>query len=130
MIKYTNVKQISVDDWDDLVTETYDRTYNFQQQDGCKERQTCRITVPVKNPQDYKRDTVPEFVNHEEMGVSFEAWLKRDPDQKLSDSQYQHDWALAMWWDRNFYPHVDMIINDLHSKGLLEAGEYEIDIDW
>lgn len=129
MIKYTNVKQISVDDWDDLVTKTYGRTYSFQQQDDCKERQSCHITVPVKNPQDYKRDTVPEFLNHEEMGVSFEAWLKRDPDQKLNDSQYQYD-GLAMWWDRNFYPHVDMIINDLHSKGLLEAGEYEIDIDW
>jgi hypothetical protein len=25
---------------------------------------------------------------------------------------------------------VSMVINDLHAKGLLEAGDYMIDIDW
>ena len=35
-----------------------------------------------------------------------------------------------MFWERNFYPHVEMVMNDLHAKGLVEAGEYVIDIDW
>jgi hypothetical protein len=35
-----------------------------------------------------------------------------------------------MFWDRNFYPNVQMVANDLHKKGLLEAGEYSIRIDW
>jgi len=35
-----------------------------------------------------------------------------------------------MWWERNFYPDVEMIANDLHKRGILEAGEYVIDIDW
>jgi hypothetical protein len=130
MIKYKNVKQIDVNDWDKLVSKTYGRTYSFQQQDGCKERQSWGIIVPVEDPEDYENDTVPEIVNHEEMGVSFEAWLKRDPEQKLSSPDDQESWSLALWWERNFYPNVDMIINDLHSKGLLEAGEYEIDINW
>lgn len=35
-----------------------------------------------------------------------------------------------MWWVRNFYPDVNMVANDLYEKGLLEAGEYLINIDW
>lgn len=130
MIKFKEIKTIDVSDWDDLVEKTYGRLYNFQQQDGCKERQHVGITVPDKYPEDYENDTVPEVVNSNKMGVSFKAWLERDPEQKLTGRDDQYDWSLGLWWDRNFYPHVSMIVNDLHSKGLLEAGEYEIDIDW
>lgn len=35
MLKYKNVRVISVQDWDDLVEKTYGRPYNLQQQDGC-----------------------------------------------------------------------------------------------
>jgi len=62
------------------------------------------------------------------MGVSFKAWLARDPKQKLEGQEY--DYELSLWWDRNFYPDVQMVANDLHAKGLLESGEYLIDIDW
>lgn len=130
MLKTRKVNVIDVDDWDELVSETYGRPYSFQQQDECKPRQHVYITVPVEHPEDYKNDTVPEVVNHPEMGVSFKAWLERDPEQKLPGKDDQDSWSLGLWWDRNFYPHVDMIINDLHSKGLLEAGDYNIDIDW
>lgn len=129
-MKIKTIKQIEVGDWDDLVTNTYRRPYSFQQQDGCKERQSVGITVPLEDPEDYKNDSLPEEVNHSKRGVSFKAWLERDPKQKLSNPKDQYDFSLELWWDRNFYPHVDMIINDLHSKGLLEAGEYEIKIDW
>jgi hypothetical protein len=84
------------------------------------------------------------------MGVSFKAWLERDPNASLNPSdkeligspyywgeteddkiKYKEDTGhINMFWERNFYPNLDMIINDLHSKGLIEAGEYEIDIDW
>ena len=64
------------------------------------------------------------------MGVSFKAWLERDPTQKLNDPNCNYDYGLVLWWDRNFYPHISMIINDLYTKGLLEAGEYQINIDW
>ena len=130
MLKTKKVNVIDVFDWDKLVEKTYGRTYSFQQQDGCKGRQRVRITVPEDHPEDYSNDTVPEIVNHSKMGVSFKAWLERDPKQKLSNKGDQEEWSLALWWERNFYPHVDMIINDLHAKGLLEEGEYEIDIDW
>ena len=130
MIKISKKSVIDVSDFNRLVIETYGKPYNFQQQDGCKERQRVFITVPEPDPEDYENNTVPETVNHSQMGVSFKAWLERDPEQKLTNKDDQHSWSLGLWWSRNFYPHVDMIINDLHSKGLLPEGEYEIDIDW
>jgi len=60
MIKFKNIKTIDVSDWDELVQKTYGRTYSFQQQDGCKERQTVRISVPVKNPEDFENDTTEQ----------------------------------------------------------------------
>lgn len=133
-MKIQTVQLIDVSDWDDLVVETYGRPYNFQQQDGCKGRGTVNIMVPEEG-YDYKNDTVPEGLNHDEMGVSFTAWLKRDPETLLANddeglSDMMNKFSLSLWWERNFYPEVQMIANDLHKRGLLEAGDYIIDIDW
>lgn len=130
MFKARNEKVIDVSDWDNLVQETYNRPYNFQQQDGCKGRQRVRITIPDED-YDFENDAVPEVVNGEEMGVSFKAWLERDPNQKLNtDDEWDREHGLRLFWKRNFYPDVQMVANDLHSKGLIEAGDYVIDIDW
>lgn len=120
---------IDVGDWDKLVTETYQRPYSFQQQDGCKDRQRVRITVP-EDAWDYDNESIPEVVNGDEMGVSFKAWLERDPAQKIPNPHsFGYD-GTALFWTRNFYPDVQMVANDLYAKGLIEAGDYVIDIDW
>jgi hypothetical protein len=130
MIKSKLVQTIDVSDFDDLVTATYGRPYNFQQQDGCKARGTFDITVPDE-AYDFENDTIPEEVNGDEMGVSFAAWLARDPKQKLdTEDKWDREHGLDLFWARNFYPDVQMIANDLHAKGLFPAGEYVIDIDW
>lgn len=123
---------IDVGDWDNLVETTYGRPYSFQQQDGCKERQRVKITIPDE-AYDYENDTIPEVVNHEDMGVSFKAWLERDPKQLLNG--LRPDWdtglsSLQLWWERNFYPDVQMVANSLYRMELIEAGTYTIDIDW
>lgn len=121
---------IDVSDFDDLVEKTYGRTYNFQQQDGCKDRGTHYITVPDV-AYDFENSTVPEKVNGAEMGVSFAAWLARDPKQKLdTEDEWERNNGLDLFWSRNFYPDVQMVANDLHTKGLFPAGEYIIEIDW
>jgi len=126
MIKFRTEKVIDVYEFDKLVTETYGKPYNFQQQDDCKDRGFEQFTVPCE-ADDYENDTIPEDVDHPEMGVSFKAWLERDPKQSLADDD---DRYIVMWWERNFYPTLDMIVNDLYKKGLIEAGEYAINIDW
>lgn len=127
LVKTRTEQVIDVGDWNQLVIDTYGKPYSFQQQDGCKARQRVTITIPDE-PYDYEKFTIPEIVNHEDMGVSFRAWLERDPVQNISNQKY--DYQLSLWWHRNFYPDVQMIANDLHSKGLIEAGTYTIDIDW
>jgi hypothetical protein len=128
MLNFKTVRVVDLDEWDGLVSETYGRIYNFQQQDDCKSRGTFGFSVPYPYSADYENHTVAEEVNGPEQGVSFAAWLARDPKQPLSD--HDASYALNMWWERNFYPDVSMIINDLHAKGLIEAGDYMIDIDW
>lgn len=127
-LKVDKRQVIGVSDWDDFVEQTYNRPYSFQQQDGCKERGTVTLTVPCKDVCDFENDTVPEVVNHGNMGVSFKAWLARNPKQGLPGRE--DTFGLGLWWARNFYPSVESIANDLHAKGLLPAGEYLINIDW
>jgi len=128
MITTHNVNMIEVSDWDKLVEDTYDRPYSFQQQDDCKERGHYSITIP-EECDDIEKDVVPERVNDPDMQVSFKAWLARDPKQLLSGED-NDTWTINMWWERNFYPDIQMIANDLHSRGLIESGDYVINIDW
>lgn len=132
MLEYKLEKVISTDVLDSFVRETYGKPhYQFQQQDGCKGRGRERISVPMSNPEDFENDTIPEKVNGNEMGVSFAAWIARDPEQKFTEGeQWDIDNGLSYYWSRNFYPHIDMIFQDLFEKGLIEAGDYVIDIDW
>jgi hypothetical protein len=130
MLKYRDVKLIELSDWNNLVSTTYGRQYCFQQQDGCKGRGIWGFRVPdyYDFPSDFENDSVPEVVNGPKMGVSFKAWISRDPNQPIPNQRY--DWELRLFWERNFYPNIQMIINDLYSKKLLDAGEYVINIDW
>ena len=130
-MKTKNIKIVEVRDWDKLVSETYGKPYSFQQQDDCKDRGMEHITVP-EHENDYKNDTIIEKVNGPEMGISFQSWLDRDPKTKMKDEPDRENsvWELELFWERNFYPNVSMVVNDLYKRGLLEAGEFSINIDW
>jgi len=128
-MKMKNVKLIEVGDWDNLVSSTYNRIYQFQQQCGCQERGIFNLTIPSKYTEDEEmHDSIPEKVNGEEIGVKFKNWLERDPNQPLINQKY--DWDLKLFWERNFYPDIYTVANDLYEKGFIEAGEYIIHIDW
>lgn len=114
-------------DLDALVVKTYGRPYCFQQQEGCRDRGTHFIAVPTE-PEDYEATSVPEIVNGDEMGVSFAAWLARDPDAPIGERQ--EEYVIELWWERNFYPHQSMVLNDLHARGLLAPGEHVLIVDW
>jgi len=130
MLKYSNKKVIEVQDWDKLVKKTYNKPYSFQQQDGCQARGVIGIGIPygTLDEFDYRNDSIPEEINGEEMGVSFKAWLERDPKEWNGDKGDER--FVNLFWGRNFYPNLQVIANDLHSKGLIEAGDYLINIDW
>ncbi len=135
IVRKSNV--IDVDDWNKFVSDHYGRPYNFQQQDGCKSRGMEYITVPCEDPVDYygeEDDRDEEFellesLGEDGYGVPFQVWLERDPKQVLK-TEPENEFSLKLWWNRKFYPSIDMVINDLYEKGLIEAGDYSIEIDW
>lgn len=129
-MKFRPEKVVDVDEWDKLVSETYGRPYTFQQQDGCKDRGTYTLTVPDSYDWESEAlDDVSEDSDEEyPTAVKFEKWLSRDPKQSLQNQEYE--WELSLWWERQFYPYIETVANDLHKRGLLEAGEYLIVIDW
>ena len=128
-LKIETVKMIKCSDWDNFVREVYGRPYCYQQQDGCKSRGVVLFSVPASYPEDDEmNDSIPEVVNGEEMGVKFKVWLERDPKQPLKTEP--STLSRGLWWERNFYPDFDTVVNDLHEKGLLPEGSYYINIDW
>lgn len=124
-----DIKIIAVSYWDNLVKKTYKRDYNFQQQDGCKSRGAFDLTIPSEETEDEEmNDYIPEIINGEVMGVKFAKWLERDPEKPIPSQT--SDFQLNLFWERNFYPCIYEVANDLHKKGLIESGEYVINIDW
>ena len=122
---FKNVNLISVQEWDGLVTKVYGKPYNFQQQDGCKERGIVWEECPSEG-YDYEKHEIPVKVNGDEMGVSFKTWLETPADKRW----FEEEWEDVLFWKRNFYPSIDMIINDLHEKGFIPEGDFGIEIDW
>lgn len=129
MINVRNLKIIESYDWDELVRTTYGKPYCLQQQNGCMDRGMISFKVPSKEfNDDEMHDDIPEEINGEIMGVKFSTWLARDIKECINKDW--NDWELNLFWTRNFYPDFETIVNDLYSKGLLEAGEYTMNIDW
>jgi hypothetical protein len=126
-LKVRTVQMIASFELDALVKEVYSKPYCFQQQDGCKARGTHPVTIPGQAYEDDKT-SIPDVVNGSEMGVSFTAWLARDPKEWNGDPESAC--YIDLFWERNFYPDVQMILNDLYDKGLVQAGNYVIEIDW
>lgn len=132
-LRIKTVKMIDEIQWSRFVSKTYGRPYCFQQQEGCLPRGI--VTLYVENIDDMDErekdlpDSVPVVVNGEEIGpVKFEAWLMRDLKQGFENEAM--DWRIELWWHRNFYPSIDSVATDLCKRGLLEEGEYLINIDW
>lgn len=130
-LKYENIKVISCSDWDKFIQSVYGRPYCFQQQDGCKDRGTFSFRVPIHGAEQEPPETInttPYYIEEFPSGFSLKQWLSRDPDTPLDGQMYPHE--LEIWWRRYFYPFFEELVQDLSEKGILEDGEYMIDIDW
>lgn len=131
ILETINRNLIDLTEWDRAVFETYGKPYSLQEQDGGMSRGTIEFAIPTDDvPEDFENSSIPETVNGDEMGVTFEAWLARDEDKTIQSEETGETWRTNMWWERNFYPNHTMIVNDMFAKGLIEAGKYTIVIDW
>ena len=81
---------IDLSDWDQLVQDTYNKPYSFQQQDGCQPRGSFHLNIPYEDTNDkYMNDSIPEIINGTEMGVKFNVWLSRDPNEPLNPTKQE-----------------------------------------
>jgi hypothetical protein len=126
MLDIQQVNFIDYNDWNDLVINTYKKPYNLQQTEGCLSRGIRRFTVPGKAYTTVRSEDLPEIVNHEEIEVSLDTWLKKNPNDTFVGGS---DLDRRLWWFRTFYPNFQELANDLYDKGLLPAGDYIIEID-
>ena len=130
MLKVSSRKLIELRSWDKLVEETYGKPYSFQQQDGCQERGLVVINISKEEVEDTHPENIPFEINGSEMGVSFKTWLKTTTDDINKDNPESYPGQNNLFWERNFYPDLQVVANDLCRKGLVEPGEYSINIDW
>jgi len=137
MLKYSLVKVIDVNDWDELVIETYGKPYNFQQQEGCQSRGMIYLIVPpTYNDDACAHDKIPIEINGGQMGVKFQVWLDTTVEdinakfEKIRGGPEVYAGQNDLFWERNFYPDLNVLAEDLYKKGLIEAGKYQIKIDW
>lgn len=125
IFKQTNV--VDYQDWNELVSTTYGKPYNLQQQNGCMSPCNIRITVPDVEF-DFDRTEIPDIINGTAMGVSFKSWSSRDLNEWYGDPDDKR--FIELFWERNFYPDICMLANDLHERGLILAGDYLIAIEF
>lgn len=122
------VQIIELNDWNDLVQRVYGKIYNYQQQHGCQERGTLRLTIPSSFTfNDDFHDNIKDLDG--DMGIKFNIWLNQDPNIPLKGDTVK-DIDNSLFWERNFYPDIYTLANDMYSKGHILPGEYIINIDW
>jgi hypothetical protein len=113
---------------DELVKKNYNKPYRFQQQEGSRSRNCEHFIIPTLGT-DFHRNTIPEVIPSKVRGVSFKAWLDRDPKTQLNGEKTP-DWKIKVFWERNFYPNPEILLNDLYYRGLIPAGELVIRINY
>jgi hypothetical protein len=127
MLKYTLIKQIDDSNLTKVVQKEYGKPYCFQQQDGCQPRGTRHMSGSGFTYDCEEFNSITEAIKEDAYGVSFEDWLAADPNDPIFGEEV---WEREMTFQRNVYPRLEYLINDIHAKGLIEAGEYQILIDW
>lgn len=100
----------------ELITETYGRPYRLQQ-GGMGEFLGQDTIVSV---------SVPEEADDVDVQL-FAIWLQQDATPP-ADSIARWKWKLE--WERYKAAPIQPILNDLHEKGLLDAGDYVIHVWW
>ncbi|MEU7631747.1 hypothetical protein AB0C34_17415 [Nocardia sp. NPDC049220] len=97
-------------DFSRFISQVYGRPYQLQQQREClSQNSLVEFTVPAEES--------------ECSGPSLAQWQATPPPTR-GDSREQ------VRWKREFFPQLEDVVNDLHTRGLLPAGEYALDVSW
>lgn len=143
MIKVETWKVINESEFNEVVSKTYGRPYHLQQQgDMLGNDTTHRIEVSKDGSEGCSGGSVslnewlavdPE--THKFPDPRWETTGKHLPDDHPSKKFYPEFLEPGtsyydMHWERDFYPDMDELLDDLLEKGLIEEGTYQINVSW
>lgn len=113
---------IGESDFSRYVSEHYGRPYNLQQQgDMLGQESAVKLTVPDPEDGEWEGMTMPTLVQ----------WQEATPPGDHPEGGYDPNVSREnMRWEREYYPQLEAVANDLHAKGLLDAGEYILFVSW
>ena len=105
-------------EFSDLVRQTFERPYSLQQQGD------------MHSQESFVRFDVPADREEEEhwQAVSMEEWLAATPPDP--EDRSMEAFTDRLRWDREFYPQLDSVANELHARGQLDAGTYVLHVWW
>jgi hypothetical protein len=111
-------------DFSDYVSKLYNRPYRFQQQDDCRYGQDSVHFFSVPEPEG-EYDSIEEFRDRWMEGTpTVEEWAN------TPIGEYEFGWQRDIYWEREFYPPFETVVNDLYKRGLLPEGQYALHIWW
>lgn len=106
-------------EFSELVREVYGRPYQFQQQEFMGQKTYYEFSVPAHPLGDHYK------------AVPFQEWLEATPPGPAEPGKFDSElFTEGLRWEREFYPEMEEIVNDLHQKGLIDPGEYALHIWW
>jgi hypothetical protein len=120
-MRIKSVKLIDETEFSQLVREAYGRPYRLQQQDHCMGQNEIElITIPdegidIDDPQ------------------RFEEWRDAEAPESRGVDQFgdmRWDWEVELHWEREFYPPLQELVNDMYERSLLPQGDYAIRAYW
>ena len=102
-------------EFSNLVRQTFERPYSLQQQGDMHSQESfIRFDVPAELEWEHE--------------PSLETWLATTPPDPEDHSMAAFTNRLR--WDREFYPDLQDIANELHARGQLDAGTYVLHVWW
>lgn len=123
--------------WNAFVESVFGKepnTYNFQQQNGCRDRGLYLVRVfPSEEDLLDEQELLDEEISYkvngygEMFGVSLKTWLNTSKED--TKSKVGKDYLNDLFWARHFYPTIEELVAYLYKLGLLEEGDFYIEID-
>lgn len=118
-LKFKQINQIDSGDFDKFIRSFYKKPYCIQQQNGCMSRGAIEFSIPLINDDSILFNV--ELFDYLDDLPSLQEWLLKDPSEKVEGITF-----LDIYWERDFYPKLSEILNDLYEKQKIVEGDYQI----
>ena len=112
-----NIKEVKLiweHELNELITATYGRPYNYGRWQEMGQDTMTQVTVPEEADEPWEGGP-----------PSLEEWLAGEPPATLTDA-----WRIEQWWQTEYCPELQVVVNDLHARGLMPAGDYVMHVWW